>query len=75
MANWSRNGLAHLEQPSISEEFVHVDRRVRSEVHKEIQQQPSPPPQGEETATNIEGPSYYNRDGEVERLKEQVALL
>ena len=75
MANRSRSGLAHLERPSISEEFVHVDQRVRSEVHKEIQQQPSPPPQGEETTTNIEGLSYYNRDGEVERLREQVALL
>ena len=75
MANRSWSGLAHLERPSISEEFVHVDRCVRSKVHKEIQQQPSPPPQGEETTTNIEGPSYYNRDGEVERLREKVALL
>ena len=52
-----------------------MDQRVRSEVHKENQQQPSPPPQGERTATNIEGLSYYDRDGEVERLREQVALL
>ena len=75
MANRSWSGLAHLERPSISEEFVYVDRRVRFEVHKEIQRQPSPPLQGKETATNIEGSSYYNRDGEVERLREKVALL
>ena len=75
MANRSWSGLAHLERPSISEEFVYEDRRVRFEVHKEIQRQPSPPLQGEETTTNIEGPSYYNWDGEVERLREKVALL
>lgn len=48
---------------------------MRSEVHKESQQQPSPPPQGEGTTTNTRGPSYSNRDGEVEMLREQMALL
>nr|POE88554.1 hypothetical protein CFP56_48649 [Quercus suber] len=75
MENRSRSGPAHLKQPSISKESVHVDQHVRSEVHKKAQRQPSPPPQEEGTVTNTKGPSYYNRDGEVERLKEQVALL
>ena len=59
----------------MSEESVHADRHVRSEVHKETQQQPNPPPQGEGSATNMEGSSYANRDVEVERLRKQVALL
>ena len=33
ISEWS----AHLEQPSISEESIHVDRRERSKVHKETQ--------------------------------------
>ena len=48
---------------------------MRFEVHKETQRQPSPPLQRKGSATNIEGPSYANRDVEMERLKEQVALL
>ena len=44
-------------------------------MHRRTQQQPSPPPQHEGSATNIEGPSYANRDVEVERLREQVDLL
>lgn len=75
MANQPRSGLAHLAQPSISEESVYVDRRVRSEVHKETSWPPSPHPQEERSATNIEGPSYSSREKEVERLREQVALL
>ena len=74
MANRSRNDAAHLKHPSILEESVHVDQRVRSKVHKETQQQPNPPPQGEGSATNTESPSYSNRNVEVERLGEQVAL-
>ena len=75
MANRSRSGPAHLERPSILEEFVHVDQCVRSEVHKETQRQPSPPLQCEGSTTNMEGASYANRDVEVERLREQVTLL
>ena len=75
MVNRSRSGLAHLERPSFSKEFVHMDQRVRFEVYKENQWQPSLPPQGEGTATNTKGMSYYNRDGEVDRLRKQVALL
>ena len=75
MANQSRSGPTHLEQPRISEESVHVDRHVISKAHKENQRQPSAPPQVEGTATNTEGLSYYNRDGKVERLREQVTLL
>ena len=48
---------------------------MRFEVHKETPLQPSPPPQGEGLATNMEGPSYASKDGEVARLREQVALL
>ena len=59
----------------MSEESIHADRRVRSEVHKEIQRQPSPSPQREGLATNMEGPSYANRDMKVERLRKQVTLL
>ena len=75
MANRSRSGPAHLKWPSISEESIHVDWCERSEVHKETQWQPIPPPQKEGSATNTEGLSYSNRDGEVERLREQVVLL
>ena len=57
------------------EESIHTDRRVRFEVHRETQQQPSPPPQGKGSATNMEGPSYANRNIKVERLRKQVALL
>nr|POF02063.1 hypothetical protein CFP56_18186 [Quercus suber] len=52
-----------------------MDRHVRSEVHVETQQPPSPPPKREGSATNMEGLSYANRDIKVEKLKEQVALL
>ena len=55
MANRTQSSPAHLEQPSMSEESVHVDQHVRSEVHRETQRQPSPPPQGEGPATNMEG--------------------
>ena len=55
MANRTQSGPAHLDRPNMSEESVHVDRRVRSEVHRETQRQPSPPPQGEGPATNMEG--------------------
>ena len=72
MANRTRSGPAHLD---MSKESVHANRRVRYEVHKETQQQLSPPPQRERSATNMEGPSYANRDMEVERLRKQVALL
>ena len=48
---------------------------MRFEVHKETPLQPSPPPQGEGLAINMEGPSYASKDVEVERLREQVALL
>ena len=75
MANRSQSDLAHLERPSISEESVHVDRRMRSEVHVKTQRQPSPPPQHEGLATNMEDLSYANRDMEVEMLREHVALL
>ena len=75
MANRSRSGPAHLERPSILEEFVHVDQHMRSEVHKETQRQPSAPLQCEGLTTNMEGVSYANRDVEVERLREQVTLL
>ena len=75
MENRSRSGPAHLEWPSILEESFHMDRCMRYEVHKKTQRQPSPPPQGEGLATNTEGPSYANRDVEVESMREQVALL
>ena len=55
MENRSHSGPNHLEQPSILEESVHVDWRVRSKVHKETQRQPCPPPQGEGTVTNTKG--------------------
>lgn len=75
MVNQSWSGPAHLAQPSISEESIHVNQRVRSEVHKETQQQPSPHLQEERSATNTKGPSYSSREREVERLREQVAML
>jgi len=75
MAHRSRSGPAHLEWPSISEESMHVDKRIRSEVHRGTQQPPSPPPQCERSATNVEGPSHAYRDKELERLREKVALL
>ena len=34
---------------------------MRFEVHKETLLQPSPPPQGEGLATNMEGPSYASK--------------
>ena len=75
MAHWSQSGSAHLERPSISEESVHVDRHMRFEVHRGTQRPPSSPPQREGSTTNMEGLSYANRGVELERLREQVALL
>nr|POE67922.1 hypothetical protein CFP56_68752 [Quercus suber] len=75
MANRSRSGPAHLERTSISEEFVHMDRHVRSEVHKEAPRPPSPRPQEKKFATNTDSPSHSSREIEVERLREQVAML
>ena len=75
MANRSWSGLAHLERPRVSKESVHVDRHVNSEVHKEAPPPPSPCPQEEWSATSTDSPSHFSREMEVERLREQVAVL
>lgn len=75
MVNRSRSGPAHLARPSISKESIHVNQRVRSKVHKETQLQPSPLLQEERLAINTEGSSYSSREREVERLRQQVAML
>ena len=75
MANRSHTGPIHLERPNVSEVSVHVDQRVRPDVHVETERPPSPSPQHEGSATNIKELSYANRDIKVEKLREQVALL
>ena len=48
---------------------------MRPKVHVETERPPSPSPQREGLATNMKELSYANRDIEVEKLREQVALL
>ncbi|KAF3944825.1 hypothetical protein CMV_028740 [Castanea mollissima] len=75
MASRSQSGPTNLSLPSISEESIHVDRCLQSEVHKKTQRQHKPYLQEKRSATNTEGPSYSSKDREVERLKEQVVML
>lgn len=75
MANRSWSGPAYLSHPSISEESIHVDRCLWSEVNKETKKQPNPHLREERSATNTKGPSYSNRDREVEKLRERVEML
>ena len=75
MANRSQSNPTYLSHPRISEEFVHVDQHLRFKIHKETKKQPDLHLREERSATNIEGPSYSNRDREVENLREQVAML
>ena len=64
MVHQSRSGLSNLECISVSKESVHVDRRVRLEVHKEAPWPPSPRPQGEQPATNTDDPLHPSRERE-----------
>ena len=48
---------------------------MRSKVHKEAPLPPSPHPEEERFATNIDGPSHSSKEKEVERLREQVVVL
>lgn len=75
MVNRFHSGPAHLEWPSIIEESIHMEQRVRSKVHKEAPWLPSPRPQGEQSSTSTDDPSCSNREKEVERLREQVEEL